>query len=90
VWNEYRREFCLDRWEQDDDPSHEDRVAVYKCLMDLRVQPRRYDIGRPLTNAAPETWMVDVPETDLVCVLYSIYDDAQLIDYLNIETMLPT
>ncbi len=85
MWAEYRREFCLDRWELEDQPSPDEKRAVYLCLMRLREDPRQHAFAVRIPDAFPETWVADAPGTDLVCVLYSVYEAEHAIEYLMIE-----
>ena len=89
MWAEFRRDLCLDDWEGSDNPTHEEKIATYLCIMDLRQDPRPATsviVNHPHT---PEARIADVAATALVCILYTIYDDEHAIEYLMIERITP-
>jgi hypothetical protein len=89
VWTEYRRELCLNDWQRISAPTNDEIIAVCLCLMGLRENPR--PVTSLVVNRTPEreVRIADVPNTNLVCVLYAIYDDSQTIVYMMIEGVAP-
>ena len=84
-WGTRRLEFCLDRWENDDDPDHETRVAVYEWLMNLREEPRPPSAA-PVVSSTLDMWLAEVPGT-VVNVLYVFDDDKHVITFWTIDTL---
>lgn len=85
MWTEYRREFVLDRFQAEYEPTADEMIQIVLCMMRIRENPRDSAIAIRAT-IAPEGWIADVPGTDpLVCIAYAVYDDVQAIDYLLME-----
>lgn len=88
MWDEYHRDECLDAWETSDHPSHEQRVAVYLRLMELREDPRP-DSSRIIGDDVGfgEGRLADVPDTNVVVIYYIVRDDLHAISYALIDTL---